>query len=96
MSASSDQPVLLALVAQERQPLVDDVPETLRRRAPDTDPFAACLQFPVHMVRQNSHRPIAGAWRLIEAAPGDPVLIEGPPELLPPRRIYKGLSGETG
>jgi LacI family fructose operon transcriptional repressor len=74
-------------------------PETFARTVIgcyDYDPFAAYLQFPVHMVRQNSHRLITEAWRLIDAAPGDPVLIEVPPELIPPRTIYKGLFGETG
>lgn len=74
-------------------------PETFARTVIgcyDYDPFAAYLQFPVHMVRQNSHRLIEEAWRLLESGATDPVLIEVPPELIPPRTIYKGLFGETG
>jgi LacI family fructose operon transcriptional repressor len=62
----------------------------------DYDPFAAYLAFPVHMVRQNAHGLIAEAWRLIESDTPGPALVEVPPELIPPRTIYKGLFGETG
>jgi LacI family fructose operon transcriptional repressor len=62
----------------------------------DYDPFAAYLQFPVHMVRQNSNALIARAFELIESRTTDPVLIEIAPELIPPRTIYKGLFGELG
>ncbi len=62
----------------------------------DYDPFAAYLQFPVHMVRQNSNRLIEEAYALIEAGRTDPVVVEVDPELIPPRTIYKELYGEKG
>ena len=55
----------------------------------DYDPFAAYLQFPVHMVRQDSHTLIARAFDLVAADQFAPVLIEVPPDLIPPRTIYK-------
>lgn len=62
----------------------------------DYDPFAAYLQFPVHMVRQDSHRLIEEAYRLIEdPAPGITVR-EVEPALIPPRTIYAGPFGEHG
>lgn len=62
----------------------------------DYDPFAAYLQFPVHMVRQDSHRLIEEAYRLIDTpAPGLTVR-EVEPELIPPRTIYAGPFGEHG
>jgi LacI family transcriptional regulator, fructose operon transcriptional repressor len=62
----------------------------------DYDPFAAYLQFPVHMVRQNSNRLIEQAYALIDAGATGPVRIEVEPELIPPRTIYKGLFGDMG
>lgn len=62
----------------------------------DYDPFAAYLQFPVHMVRQNSNRLIEQAYALIDAGTDGPMRIEVEPELIPPRTIYKGPFGEVG
>ncbi len=62
----------------------------------DYDPFAAFLQFPVHMVRQNASRLIARAYELIEAGTTEPVLVEISPDLIPPRTIYKEPFGELG
>nr|WP_275982221.1 substrate-binding domain-containing protein [Frigidibacter sp. ROC022] len=62
----------------------------------DYDPFGAFLQFPVHMVRQNSDRLIQTAFELIDAGTTDPVLIEIEPDLIPPRTIYKGRFSEIG
>lgn len=62
----------------------------------DYDPFAAYLQFPVHMVRQNSNRLIEQAWAVMDEGRTDAVVIEVEPELIPPRTIYKGLFGEIG
>ena len=56
----------------------------------DYDPFAAYLQFPVHMVRQDSHELIAQAWRLLDNPPQEPVVIEVKPLLIPERTIYSG------
>jgi LacI family fructose operon transcriptional repressor len=54
----------------------------------DYDPFAAFLQFPVHMVRQNSAAMVARAFELIEAGDRAARMIEVEPELIPPRTIY--------
>ena len=62
----------------------------------DYDPFAAYLQFPVHMVRQDSHRLIEQAYQLMDKAPQDPVVIEVAPQLIPPRTIYAGPFSERG
>lgn len=62
----------------------------------DYDPFAAFLQFPVYMIRQNSDGLVAKAFELFESQTTDPVLIEVEPELIPPRTIYKGPYGELG
>ena len=62
----------------------------------DYDPFAAYLQFPVHMVRQNSHQLIAKAYELVAAGQSDPVVIQIKPDLIPPRTIYKGMFGDLG
>lgn len=62
----------------------------------DYDPFAAYLQFPVHMVRQDSHRLIEEAYRLFDdPAPGLTVR-EVEPALLAPRTIPAGPFGERG
>jgi LacI family fructose operon transcriptional repressor len=62
----------------------------------DYDPFAAFLQFPVHMIRQDSNRLIATAFDLIDSGTKEPVLVEIEPELIPPRTIYSGPFGELG
>lgn len=62
----------------------------------DYDPFAAFLQFPVHMIRQNSHRLISTAFDLIDSGTTGPVMIEIEPELIPPRTIYNGPFTELG
>jgi len=62
----------------------------------DYDPFAAYLQFPVHMVRQDSHGLIEQAWRLLDAPPQYPVVIEVKPQLIPERTIYSGPFSDQG
>lgn len=62
----------------------------------DYDPFAAYLHFPVHMVRQDSHRLIEEAYRLIDAPPAGALIKEVAPALIPPRTIYAGPFGEHG
>ncbi|MCX7890248.1 MAG: LacI family DNA-binding transcriptional regulator [Rhodobacteraceae bacterium] len=62
----------------------------------DYDPFAAFLQFPVHMIRQNSSELIARAFDLIGAEDRGPRVIEIAPELIAPRTIYAGPFGEFG
>lgn len=62
----------------------------------DYDPFAAFLQFPVHMIRQDSHRLIAKAFELIDKKTTKPMLIEIEPELIPPRTMYNGPFSELG
>ncbi|NGQ92995.1 substrate-binding domain-containing protein [Rhodobacter sp. HX-7-19] len=62
----------------------------------DYDPFAAYLHFPVHMVRQDSHRLIEEAYRLIDTPPAGPFVKEVEPSLIPPRTIYAGPFGEHG
>jgi LacI family fructose operon transcriptional repressor len=62
----------------------------------DYDPFGAFLQFPVHMVRQNSDKLIGKAFELMDAHVTEPVLIEIEPDLIAPRTIYKGRFAEIG
>ncbi|HLP69475.1 MAG TPA: LacI family DNA-binding transcriptional regulator [Rhizobium sp.] len=62
----------------------------------DYDPFAAFLQFPVHMVRQNSNQLIATAFNLVDRGFTDPVLIQVDPELIPPRTVYSGPFSQLG
>jgi LacI family transcriptional regulator, fructose operon transcriptional repressor len=62
----------------------------------DYDPFAAFLQFPVHMVRQDSQRLVEEAYRLIDDPPGTPTLREVAPQLIPPRTIPSGAFAEHG
>lgn len=62
----------------------------------DYDPFAAYLQFPVHMVRQDSHRLIEEAYRLIDQPEAGVVVREVEPALIAPRTIYAGPFGEHG
>lgn len=56
----------------------------------DYDPFAAYLQFPVHMVRQDSHRLMEEAYRLLDARQTSPVVREVAPLLIAPRTIHVG------
>ncbi|WP_147273537.1 hypothetical protein [Ciceribacter lividus] len=62
----------------------------------DYDPFAAFLEFPVHMVRQNSNQLIATAFELVDSGVTDPVLIQVDPELIPPRTVYNGPFSQLG
>jgi LacI family fructose operon transcriptional repressor len=62
----------------------------------DYDPFAAFLQFPVHMIRQNAGALVARAFELIEDAVREPVLVEIAPELIAPRTIYSSPFREVG
>ncbi len=55
----------------------------------DYDPFAAYLQFPVYMVRQDSDRLVEQAFAMIEGGAGPEALVEIPPALVPPRTIYR-------
>jgi Transcriptional regulators len=58
----------------------------------DYDPFAAYLQFPVYMVRQNSDRLIETAFGLIESGRREATLVEIPPDLVPPRTIFRNMA----
>ncbi|MBW6495250.1 MAG: LacI family DNA-binding transcriptional regulator [Burkholderiaceae bacterium] len=62
----------------------------------DYDPFAAFLQFPVHMVRQNAHGLITRAFEFLDAGITDPVIAEVAPDLIPPRTIFRGPFAELG
>lgn len=62
----------------------------------DYDPFAAFLQFPVHMIRQNSAGLVARAFTVIEAEERGAALIEIEPELIAPRTIYSSPFGRFG
>jgi LacI family transcriptional regulator, fructose operon transcriptional repressor len=62
----------------------------------DYDPFAAFLQFPVFMVRQNSKLLIAKAYELLDSKASNSVVIEIEPELIEPRTISKQSLGEMG
>lgn len=62
----------------------------------DYDPFAAYLQFPVHMVRQNSNQLIAKAYELLEEGVQQPVVIEIPPDLVAPRTIHSSTLSDLG
>ncbi|MCB0057336.1 MAG: LacI family DNA-binding transcriptional regulator [Caldilineaceae bacterium] len=62
----------------------------------DYDPFAMFLQFPVHMVRQNSDELITTAYDLMDRGVTDPVIIEVAADLIPPRTIHKGRHSELG
>lgn len=79
--------------------IVNLPPEALERTVIgcyDYDPFAAYLQFPVHMVRQDSHRLIELAYGLIDRQDLTPVVIEVEPQLIPPRTIDYGPYGQVG
>lgn len=62
----------------------------------DYDPFAAYLHFPVHMVRQDSHRLIEEAYRLIDAPDTGATVCEIMPTLVAPRTIPSGPFGTFG
>jgi LacI family transcriptional regulator, fructose operon transcriptional repressor len=53
----------------------------------DYDPFAAFFQFPVYMVRQDSHGLIAKAYELLDNDEHSPVIHEVKPQLIAPRTI---------
>lgn len=74
-------------------------PETFRNAVIgcyDYDPFAAYLQFPVHMVRQDAHGLIREAYRMIEEKPYDPVLVMIAPEQIAPRTFYDSPFADQG
>jgi len=54
----------------------------------DYDPIASFLPFPLHMIRQNSEALVAQAFRLIDEEAEGPLLLEIPPDLVPPRTIF--------
>lgn len=62
----------------------------------DYDPFAAYLQFPVHMVRQDAHGLISEAYRLWDENPNTAVLREVPPDLIAPRTFYDDPFSDRG
>jgi len=62
----------------------------------DYDPFGAFLQFPVHMVRQNSKLLVTRAFALLDSDATGPVLEMIEPELVPPRTILAGTLSERG
>lgn len=62
----------------------------------DYDPFAAYLQFPVHMVRQDAHGLIREAYRMIDENPQDPVMTMVEPEQIAPRTFYNSPFSDRG
>ena len=62
----------------------------------DYDPFGSFLQFPVHMVAQNSRELIQRCFKLLDSGVRDPVLEMVAPELVPPRTIHANRLGERG
>lgn len=62
----------------------------------DYDPFAAYLQFPVHMVRQDAHGLIMEAYRIIDRNSNDLVLKMVEPEQIAPRTFYDRPFSEHG
>ncbi len=62
----------------------------------DYDPFAAFLQFPVYMVRQNSNQLIAKAYELLDTGASAQLLTEVEPDLIEPRTLHKGPLSELG
>lgn len=62
----------------------------------DYDPFAAYLQFPVHMVRQDAHGLIREAYRMIDEHPHDLVLKMVEPEQIAPRTFYDSPFSDRG
>jgi LacI family transcriptional regulator, fructose operon transcriptional repressor len=53
----------------------------------DYDPFAAFFQFPVYMIRQDSHGLIAKAYELFDRDEHSPVIHEVKPKLIAPRTL---------
>jgi LacI family fructose operon transcriptional repressor len=62
----------------------------------DYDPFAAFLQFPVHMVRQDSHGLIAKAYELLDNGDTSTTMHEVKPQLVAPRTIAEGSIADLG
>jgi LacI family fructose operon transcriptional repressor len=62
----------------------------------DYDPFAAYLQFPVHMVRQDAHGLIREAYRMIDENVRDLVLTMVEPEQIAPRTFYDSPFADRG
>jgi LacI family transcriptional regulator, fructose operon transcriptional repressor len=62
----------------------------------DYDPFAAWLQFPVHMVRQDAHGLIREAYRMIDHDVRDLVLTTIEPEQIAPRTFYDSPFADRG
>ena len=62
----------------------------------DYDPFAAYLQFPVHMVRQDAHGLMAEAYRLLDDNCTDIVMREVAPDLIAPRTFYDDPFSDRG
>lgn len=62
----------------------------------DYDPFGAFLQFPVHMIRQNSKELIRQAYSLLDSGDTGPVIKMVSPDLVQPRTILAGSLSEIG
>jgi LacI family transcriptional regulator, fructose operon transcriptional repressor len=62
----------------------------------DHDPLAAFLQFPVHMVRQDSLGLIAKAYELLDEGETSPLMYEVKPQLIAPRTIAEGSIASLG
>ncbi len=62
----------------------------------DYDPFAGFLQFPVYMVRQDTHQLITKAYELLDHDVFDSSVHEVDPELIEPRTIAIENLGELG
>ncbi len=62
----------------------------------DYDPFAAYLQFPLHMVRQDAHGLIREAYRMIDENPHDLVMTMVEPEQIAPRTFYDSPFSDRG
>lgn len=62
----------------------------------DYDPFAAFLQFPVFMVRQDSYGLISKAYELLDKGETFPAVYEVEPELVEPRTIAARETGMLG
>lgn len=62
----------------------------------DYDPFAAYLQFPVHMVRQDAHGLIQEAYRVIDQNSTDLALKMVEPEQIAPRTFYDSPFSDHG
>jgi LacI family transcriptional regulator, fructose operon transcriptional repressor len=62
----------------------------------DYDPFAAYLQFPVHMVRQDAHGLIREAYRIIDQNSNDLMLTMVEPEQIAPRTFYDRAFSDHG